>query len=261
MNVLIKHSEYKALLAFVLGKNPEWVFLHQHDLTFTDEQKTLLNSYIQRRSLGEPLAKIIGCKEFYSRNFFTNQHTLDPRPDSETLIDAVKSFYTIDQPLKFLDLGVGTGCLLLTLLLEFSNAVGYGIDQSCKALEITLKNINNFALNQRAFLIQGNWAESINTQFDVIVANPPYIPTNTVLDKETLHDPHTALFAGENGMADYKKILGQVFNLLKPNGLLFLEIGYGQLQDVDLLATASGLKLKKVFQDLAGIDRVVCYCK
>ena len=81
------------------------------------------------------------------------------------------------------------------------------------------------------------------------------------MDKETLHDPHTALFAGENGMADYKKILGQVFNLLKPNGLLFLEIGYGQLQDVDLLATASGLKLKKVFQDLAGIDRVVCYCK
>jgi release factor glutamine methyltransferase len=261
MHNKIKHNEYKILLAFVLGETKEWVFLNQDKIKLSDSQQAHLNEYIERRANGEPIAKIIGYKEFYSRNFFTNAHTLDPRPDSEILIDAVKNFYKKDETLKILDLGVGTGCLLLTLLSEFTKATGLGIDKSFKALEVAKKNQDNLALCERASLIQGNWLNGINAQFDVIVTNPPYISEGTILDNETLHDPHSALFAVENGMADYRKILKSVTNLLKSDGLLFLEIGYGQLQDVDLLATASGLRLKKTFQDLAGIDRVVCYCK
>lgn len=261
MHSQIKHNEYKILLAFVLGQTKEWIFLNFENIKLSPTQQEQLNECIKRRVTGEPIAKIIGYKEFYSRKFFTNAHTLDPRADSEILIDAVKSFYTKEETIKILDLGLGTGCLLFTLLSEFPHASGIGVDKSFKALEVAFNNRHNLDLAQRACIINSDWTNGINAQFDVIVTNPPYISLNTNLDPETMHDPHEALFAAENGTSDYKKIFYQISNLLKPEALLFLEIGKDQFQDVDLLATTHGLKLKKTFQDLAGIDRVLCYCK
>jgi release factor glutamine methyltransferase len=257
----IRHNEYKILLAFVTGKTKEWIFLNFDKIKLSATQQKQLDECIKRRITGEPIAKIIGYKEFYSRNFFTNAHTLDPRADSEVLIDAVKTFYKKEEAITILDLGLGTGCLLFTLLSELPNASGLGADKSFKALEVAFHNRQNLGLTQRACLINSDWTNGINAQFDVIVTNPPYIAPNTNLDSETMHDPHEALFAAENGTSDYKKIFSEISTLLKPESLLFLEIGKDQFHDVDLLATTHGLKLKKTFQDLAGIDRVLCYCK
>lgn len=256
---MIKSRELRLLQAHILQKDLEWIFLNQNNLIFTPLQKQKLEQYISRRERGEPLAKILGYKEFYGRNFYTNQYTLDPRPDSETMIDAVKFFHEPYHPLNILDLGIGTGCLLLTLLCEFIHATAFGVDKSFEALLIALKNQQNLNLNDRSYLINCFWTRAIRGKFNVIISNPPYISPGEQLDPETLHDPKDALFAGENGLADYKAILYDIKNFMTKDSRLFLEIGQGQLKTVDLLATTAGLHLEKVFPDLAGIDRVVCY--
>ncbi len=196
--------EHRLLLGEVLNQSPEWVFMHLPTLVLSDEKNHKLDELVQRRLSGEPIAKILGYKEFYGRRFFTNAHTLDPRPDSETLVEAVLKYFSADEPCKILDLGLGTGCLLFTLLCELPNAYGVGVDYSWDALMVAQRNQAHLNLMNRSNLIRGDWATALQGHmegsFDIIVSNPPYIATSEQLDASTLHDPMMALFSGETGV-------------------------------------------------------------
>lgn len=255
----IETYEHRLLLGEILQKSPEWVFMHLPTLVLSEAQKQKLSDLVQRRLNGEPLAKILGYKEFYGQKFFTNDHTLDPRPDSEVLIDAVKKYFSPDQSYQILDLGLGTGCLLFSILGEFPKAFGVGIDYSWNALQIAKKNQENLKLTDQSYLIQGNWAQALQGEFDIIVSNPPYIATTEQLDISTLHDPNQALFSGTTGLEAYEQILPNISTLLRPQGMIFLEIGKGQELCVENIASAARLAHKCSFKDLSGIVRVLCY--
>jgi release factor glutamine methyltransferase len=256
---LIEPSQFRLLVAEVLNQSPEWVFMHLPKLNLTGEQEQRLNDLVQRRLNGEPIAKILGYKEFYGRNFTTNDYTLDPRPDSETLIDAVLSHFAKNVPYHMLDFGLGTGCLLFTLLSEFPNAIGVGVDYSFEALKIAQKNQENLQLANRSICAQGSWGDAVKGGFDIIVSNPPYIAFSEVLDASTLRDPHAALFSGVTGLEAYQQLIPQLKALLKPYGKIFLEIGKGQELCVENIALSNELINQGVFSDLSGTIRVLCY--
>ena len=256
---IIEVSEYRLLVGAILEQSLEWVFMHLPTLVLSDEQKQKLDEYVQRRANGEPIAKILGHKEFYGRHFFTNAYTLDPRPDSETLIGAVRKYFSSAEPYQILDLGLGTGCLLFTLLCEFPKAFGVGVDYSWEALQVAKRNQENLNLTNRSNLIQSSWTSALQGSFDIVVSNPPYIATREQLDISTLHDPSMALFSGQTGLEAYEQILPKLKSLLKPNGKIFLEIGRGQELCVEKIAIAAGLANESVFTDLSGIIRVLCY--
>ncbi len=256
---IIEVYEYRLLLGEILKQPPEWVFMHLPTLILSAEQKQNLDELVHRRINGEPIAKILGYKEFYGRRFFTNAHTLDPRPDSETLVDAVRKYFSAAEPYQILDLGLGTGCLLFTILCELSNAYGVGVDYSWDALMVAKRNQENLNLMNRSCLIQSSWSTALQGRFDIIISNPPYIATTEMLDVSTLHDPTMALFSGKTGVEAYEQILPKLKSLLKPSGKAFLEIGKGQELCVEKIAMAAGLINEGVFRDLSGVVRVLCY--
>lgn len=258
-NKLIAPSEYRILLSVVLEQSVEWVFMHLLNLSLTDSQAHQLEALIKRRLNGEPIAKILGHKEFYGRTFITNSHTLDPRPDSETLIDAVLQCFSKNSDYKILDLGSGTGCLLFTLLCELPLSEGIGIDFSFESLKVAKKNQHNLGLENRSICVQGNWGNAVSGSFDIIVCNPPYISNLEILDPSTLYDPHSALFSGETGFEAYQRIMPQIKPLLSNRGKVFFEIGKGQELCVEKIALSSGLQSVSDFPDLSGIIRVLCY--
>ncbi len=259
MTQLIEPYEYRLLLGEVLNQSPEWVFMHLPKLNLSGLQTQRLADLVQRRLNGEPIAKILSYKEFYGRKFYTDAHTLDPRSDSETLIDAVLTDFASPRPQRILDLGLGTGCLLFTLLSELPNAIGVGVDYSFDALKIAQKNQVNLQLTKRSIVTQSNWGDAVNGGFDLIISNPPYVATHEQLDVSTLHDPHVALFSGETGLEAYRQIMPQLTRLLKPYGKVFLEIGQGQQSCVENIAFNFGLSNQGVFLDLSGTVRVLCY--
>ncbi len=228
----------------------------------TDE--TQLASYVHRRLQGEPVAKIIGHKGFWSLELKVSKDTLDPRPDSETLIDAVLRLFPDKQgQYRILDMGTGSGCLLLACLSEYPNAQGIGIDASEQALKIARENARDFP---KASFEHRDWTNPGYLQglgqFDIVVANPPYIPTQTVatLDKTVrLYDPMAALDGGTDGLDAYRAIVASVGLALKPQARLFFEIGQGQEKDVTVLAGEAGFELIASYPDLAGIVRCLVF--
>jgi len=223
---------------------------------------------IARRILREPVAKIIGKKAFWKHDFITTKNTLDPRPDTETLIESVlEQRPNRQKKINILELGVGTGCILLSLLDEYDNATGIGVDISAEALAIAQKNAENLHLNARIKFIQSNWTEKLTTEnntenFDIIVSNPPYIPSGDILGLATEvveYDPLLALAGGTDGLDAYRTLIPQAVKHLKQGGLLALEIGQGQEQSVAALGGESGLDLLEQRQDLSGIIRTLTF--
>lgn len=221
---------------------------------------------IQRREDFEPVSKIVGHKAFYDLTFMVTRDTLDPRADSETLIEAVlKHFPDTEQKLRILDLGTGTGCLLLTLLNQYPNAHGMGVDISAEALTVAFINATHLedsdpTLMDRLDLVQTSWTQGLENEgtFDLIVSNPPYIPTSDIptLDRDVKdHDPHLALDGGDDGMKCYDIIIKSVPPLLRPQAFLFLEIGFGQENDVTNRALDNGFHLIEWKKDIRGISR------
>lgn len=226
----------------------------------TIETDLILKDFESRKA-GKPLSRIYGQREFWGLTFEIDENTLDPRPDSETLIEQALAYYKDKPPPKtILDLGTGTGCLLLALLHEFKNAKGIGIDISESALKIAQKNAKNLALECRATFKQGNWGQGITEKFDLIVSNPPYIETKVIqnLQKEVRnHDPIQALDGGNDGVQDYNKIFPSLKNILKPDGMAVFEIGFDQGDKITRLSKKYGLYLGDIYPDLAGNPRAV----
>ncbi|MEM7680088.1 MAG: peptide chain release factor N(5)-glutamine methyltransferase, partial [Pseudomonadota bacterium] len=201
------------------------------DEKISNEILALVQNDLDQRLSGKPLSKIYREKEFFGRTFKVSEDTLDPRPDTEVLIEKVLKRFKSNPPKTILDLGAGTGCILITLLKELPNTTGVGVDVSIAALEIAKQNAKIHDVDERLKFLQSDWFENVEGSFDLIVSNPPYIDANVIpnLEKEVRnHDPILALDGGKDGLDAYRQIFSQTFLHLNPGGKLFVEIGYDQ---------------------------------
>ncbi len=218
---------------------------------------------VRQLKRGMPVAKIVGGREFYGLWFETARGTLDPRPDSETIIEAVKQFYPdTNLKLRFLDCGTGTGCLIGALAHVYPNSTGVGIDISFAAIRIAMRNIMNLGLYNRVHISRRDFKIQLLEKFDVIVSNPPYIPEgDDRVDRSAQFDPHMALYAGVDGLDAYRALANSASKMLNENGHIFLEIGQGQADDVRRIFNNHGWKFIDGRDDLAGIQRVLIFSK
>ncbi len=251
------------------------------DTLVTPEQAAHVTSLMHRRLNGEPVDRILGHREFYGRKFYLNADTLSPREDSECVVDLALSMMNflynlssvasrhartqgsreVVQP-SILDLGTGTGCLLLTLLAKLPNATGIGVDLNANAVAMATQNAQNLELNSRAKFIQSNWFDKITEKFDLIISNPPYIETSTLpqLEREVReHDPMLALDGGNDGLDCYRIIAAGAKHALNPNGSVVVEIGMGQEKDVTTTFEAQGFKTLKTCNDGGDILRGIAF--
>jgi release factor glutamine methyltransferase len=229
------------------------------------DQLTLIAEDVARRIAGEPIAKIYGVKEFWGREFKVSTDVLDPRPDTESIIDAILTWHNANEsqygegPLRVVDIGTGTGCIILTLLAEIPNAVGVAVDYSWSALQIAHENAQRLDLSDRVTFVQGDFVSALNQSVaDVIVTNPPYIPSADIANlSESVknYDPILALDGGNDGLDPYKKIFISLKKNLRTNGHLFLECGYDQIEAITRIGENSGATLERIIYDLGGHAR------
>jgi release factor glutamine methyltransferase len=209
----------------------------------------------------EPLSWIVGKREFWGLEFVLSAETLDPRPDSESVVEAVLArLPDRSRTYRFLDLGTGTGCLLLALLSEFPRASGVGIDVAAGAASTARRNAEFLGFADRAHFAVGDWAGAIAGEFDAVVANPPYIPTRAIpeLSPEVRdYDPKRALDGGTDGLLAYRAIAADLLRLLRPGGLFAAEIGLGQAEAVAPILAQGGLAIEGFTADLGGVIRCV----
>lgn len=256
--------ELRLIVAHVLDISYDSVFFHEEQY-LTPLQIEKIKQVVALRLDHMPLAKIIGKKEFWGLSFSVTNDTLDPRPESETLIEEIlEIFPDKNQSLRILDLGTGTGCLLLSSLNEYVYSQGIGIDISQKALDVAQENARNLGIDLRCFFLQGSWFEPLDhlkDPFDLIISNPPYISPETLLSQETLHDPELALFAPEKGLLYYRLILEQSQPFLSESGCIVFEIGANQQDDVVHIALQNGYALFSSRKDLLGHVRCLVFKK
>jgi len=220
-----------------------------------------LGELIARRSAREPISRILGYREFWSLHFYLSPETLDPRPDSETLIEsALAALGERDRVYRVLDFGTGSGCLLLALLSELPNALGTGVDRSEGALETARRNAAALGLGGRTQLVRGNWGDGLSGEWDVILANPPYIPSKalqTLMPEVASYEPKLALDGGADGLEAYRVLAPEIARLLAPTGIAAVEVGDGQGPAMTAIMVGAGLVLRGIRHDLSGVDRCI----
>ena len=234
------------------------------DLLLPAEALTRLAAFAARRLAGEPVWRILGEREFWGLPFRLSPATLEPRPDSETIVEAALKELADrrGEALSLLDLGTGTGCLLIALLSELPQATGLGIDLSEEAARMAAGNAALNGVAARASFRQGNWTEGLAGRFDLILSNPPYIPSGEIagLSVEVReHDPLLALDGGTDGLNPYRIFAQTLPGLLAPGGLIVFEIGAGQGGDVVALMRAGGLEFRGSRHDLGGHERALIF--
>ena len=253
-------TDARAMVLGVMGL-PVEALIREPDLTLSRAQSRRLSNWLVRRIAGTPVSRLIGRREFWSLTFKIGPATLDPRPDSETLVETVLAEVKQrrEQPLRLLDLGTGSGCLLLALLSELKQARGTGVDIAPAALRVAAENAMSLGLADRAEFRKGDWTRGLSGSFDVIISNPPYIARHEIeyLEAEVLCDPIRALDGGPDGLDAYRRILAEAPALLAPGGLMALEFGWDQAAALMGLIGASGGRVRRLVQDLAGLDRVL----
>jgi release factor glutamine methyltransferase len=218
---------------------------------------TAFDALTARRLAHVPLAYLTGHREFWSLDLEVSPATLIPRPDSETIVAA--ALRAVVAPARVLDLGTGSGCLLLAVLRERPGAFGIGVDRSTNALVVARRNARRLGMGDRVAFVAGDWMNAIGGRFDLILANPPYIPTDeigTLMPEVAWHEPRTALDGGTDGLEAYRRIIPALPAHLTSTGVAVLEIGIGQGDPVSTLARAAGLGAE-AHPDLAGIARAL----
>ena len=257
--ILTANLDVKILLAFLLNIDTKEI-INYFNNEISNEFLNNFQKLLSRRLNREPIANIIGKKAFWDYDFIVNENVLTPRPDSETLIEAVlENYKNKDQKLNILDLGTGSGCLILTLLSIYLNSQGLAIDISDKALEIAKQNAKLLNINRIKFL-KNNWNDNINEKFDIIISNPPYIPKKEIEDLEpevNKYNPLLALDGGNDGLDCYKYLAENLQKNCKKDTKIFLEIGKNQEKDIIKIFQNNGFELLKMYKDINGVVRVL----
>jgi len=233
--------------------------------TLTPDESTHLEAFAARRLIGEPVARILGYKEFWGLPFRLSAATLVPRPDTETVVELALEIYqklpSSASESRIADIGTGSGAILLALLHEIEGAFGVGTDISLEALRTASSNAADLGLRERAAFIACDFGAALRGGFDLIVSNPPYIRSSDIpgLAAEVRdHDPRAALDGGADGLDAYRALISQAADLLSPGGALIVEAGQGQSGPIETLMAAAGLTTREAAKtDLAGIPRAV----
>lgn len=226
----------------------------------SDEQAAAVEALVRRRVAREPIGHILGHKGFWTLDFAVSADVLTPRPETEHLVEVAMETLPKGWPARILDLGVGSGAILLSVLSERPESTGIGVDTSEAALAVARTNAERLGFADRATLKHGNWTDGIEGQFDLILSNPPYIPSADIdgLEPEVAKwEPRLALDGGPDGLEPYRRIIADLPRLLAPTGAFAFEVGKGQAEAVRALAEAQGLSTSVPRTDLAGIPRVV----
>ena len=234
----------------------------QPESALTPEQSLLLDQYLMRREAHEPVSRILGSRGFWTVDVLVTPNVLDPRPDTETLVETALSLVenTANAPLKILELGAGSGAIACALLSELPRAEAIVVDLSPHACQASKANLTRCGFNNRAFVLQARWYEAIEGQFDLIICNPPYIAStelNTLPPSVRLYDPLLALDGGEDGLDCYRAIIQDLPRMLKSRGLVIFELGYGQAADVRHMLEGMNLEVEKIARDLGGHERAL----
>jgi len=218
-------------------------------------------SLFKKRAKKIPIAYILNSKSFYKSEFYVDKNVLIPRPETEHIIDTTLNIINKNKKLQILDIGIGSGAILLTLLFNLPKSYGIGTDISINALKVAQKNLNNFKLHNRCHLINTNWAESlISNNFDLLVCNPPYIRSDDIktLNKDiTNFEPHIALDGGKNGLECLTQLLPSARKCIKLNGSALFEVGYDQSKEAQRLIMKNNFKINKIIKDFSGYNRII----
>ncbi len=252
------------LLSHALSFSKEQIIFNP-DLQIGEKEKTKFFELLLRRSKREPISHIIENREFFGKNFFVNSSVLDPRPDSEVLIELIFALFpNHSQNLEILEIGVGSACLITTALNHFIDSTGIGLDISKKALEVAQINIKNHQLESRLKLIQSDLFSELKNgeKFDLIISNPPYIPSSDIkkLQEEVREfEPIIALDGGIDGLDFYRKISEEARYFLKKDGKIVLEIGQNQGEPIREIFLEKDFQLIATKHDLSGIERSLAF--
>jgi release factor glutamine methyltransferase len=254
-------QDAEALLLHVLGKNKAWLIAHAEEPLASDKA-TRYAETLERRYRGEPVQYITGETEFYGLPFRVTRDVLIPRPETEFTVEKVLSLAPRFKQPRMVDVGTGSGAISVTLAHELPHAQITALDLSEPALKLARENAERNGVAARIRLLQGDLLAPVaGEQFDFVVSNPPYVPT---ADRASLavevrdYEPELALFAGDDGLAIYRRLIPAAFDALLPGGLLILEIGYGQSHRIIEMLTGSGFRQIEFVPDLQGIPRVAC---
>lgn len=254
----------RLLVAEVLGVEPMKVATYP-ETPLTEAQAARLADLAGRRAAREPMSHILGRRGFWTLSLKVTADTLDPRGDTETVVEAVlDALADRDRAWRLLDFGTGTGAILLALLTELPNATGLGIDKSAAALAVARDNAETNGLSRRVEFALGEWGRGLDGCFDAIVSNPPYIPDHEIdaLEPEVArYEPRLALAGGPDGLGCYRALAPDVARLLAPGGVAAVEVGAGQAEAVAALLADAGLQVTGARRDLAGIARCVTATK
>jgi len=251
------------LLSESINKGKKHIILNPKEI-LKSEHLNSFNKLIKRRKKGEPIAYLINKKEFWKNEFYVNKDVLIPRPDTELIIEQVLKIYPKDSQLQVLDIGTGSGCILLSILKERTNFYGTGIDISQKSINVSNFNAKKLKLSNRSKFYNSDVDNFKIGKYDLIVSNPPYIELLNLkyLDKDVVNfEPKLALNGGLDGFSKIRKVISKASNLMKKNGKLILEIGFNQKNEVKRILKKEGFYINKVLKDYGNNDRCIISTK
>ena len=261
-NIISAKLDSEILMSQAIRKNKEFIILNlqkqikKRDLDYFD-------NLIQERAKSKPIAQIIKKKDFWKYEFIVNNNVLIPRPDTEILIEQALKLVKNKNRLQILDIGIGSGCILMSILKEKKNFIGTGIDISNKSLQISKVNAQKLRINNRLRLFKSN-IDNFNTgKYDLIVSNPPYIKKSSLkcLEKDIGFEPKQALDGGLDGLSEIRKVIKKSSELIKSGGHLIIEIGFDQKDKVKKILRDKGFHIKRTVKDLSNHDRCIVSIK
>ena len=232
------------------------------DLILSESKISKVQKIITRRLNFEPVSKIFGKRDFYNSTFSISDDVLDPRPETENIVEIANNFILEKGYESFIDLGTGSGCIILSILKENKNLTAVGVDISIDAINIAKKNSKDMNLEKRSSFLVSNWLSSIYSSYDLIISNPPYIPSDEIitLSKTVKNfDPLISLDGGQDGLKCYKEIAEDINRVINKNGRVILEIGYNQAHDVIKIFESKEFKLLKIYKDINGLNRILTF--
>jgi len=254
----------RLIAAGALGVNREDL-LRQPEFLFSPSAVQVFNKNIRRRVDREPVSRIFGQREFRSLEFIIDPSVLDPRPDSEVVVETAVDFaQRSNGSARILDIGTGSGCLLLSILNVLPDAYGVGVDHDNGSVANAASNARRLGFSERSKFIQSVWTEGVNEKFDIIVSNPPYIRTQDIENlapEVTFYDPPSALDGGPDGLNAYREIARRISTLMFNGSFVVVEIGVSQKESVAGIFNNASFQLREVRKDLGGLDRCLVFSK